>query len=605
MIDFKNIQIEGFGSIIKTLDFKLNRRNLSIIRGRVGSGKTSIPSAMVWCIYGSTLKAKSSVETWEELRFEGYKGTKVELSLDAKGNKYTFIRCMNYKGKIHKIRGGNQIFILKNGELIHTERNKFDKQKFILDIIGYSHSLFMNSIVFGQRMKKIVEESGPIKKKIFEEAFEIAFIEQAKLATKEKLDKSDSLIGKYSVKLEDKVDRLEDLKEDLEDAKEDETEFKKRKKDRLSKLNVLLKENDTKVITIQNNIDGIKDYDVKVLKNEKDKLDKELNKANNIGKKYTKLLDKIREVEDEETLLNAEAGKDITECETCGSKLSFKKSKKLTQNRNNRLILLGDKADKLRDKQFNSKRIDTAHIEKKINKNTKLIYKAKGNKQLLSNYKENLTDSVNRGLSISGEIKEVRDEKLIIRSKKLSTKISKMLKQIAKINKKVDTIREKRSTQEWLIKDPLSNNGLKAYVFDSLLGKVNRHLAEYSSILGFKVEFGIDLESTRKDFYQTITRDDIIIMYEDLSGGQKQLVDTSVALAIHSVIATIRPINVLFMDEPFEGLDEETIETVAELIDYKCKEQCLYLITHHSSFNPTGAKEILVKLSPEGQTVVL
>src|SRR5690606_31315174 len=122
---------------------------------------------------------------------------------------------------------------------------------------------------------------------------------------------------------------------------------------------------------------------------------------------------------------------------------------------------------------------------------------------------------------------------------------------------------------EWLIKDPLSNTGLKAYMFNSMLEQVNIALEEYSRVLGFQVEFGIDLDTHRKDFYQAVLFEGVITPYEDLSGGQKQLVDTSIAFAIHDVIAKIRPCNILFMDEPFESLGIDEIEIIEELVENK------------------------------------
>ena len=87
-----------------------------------------------------------------------------------------------------------------------------------------------------------------------------------------------------------------------------------------------------------------------------------------------------------------------------------------------------------------------------------------------------------------------------------------------------------------------------------------------------------------------------------LSGGQKQLVDTSVAFAIHDVISEIRPTNIMFMDEPFESLGLNEIEIVSELVQEKAKNKSLFLITHHPSFNPMNTNDIIVSLDENGNT---
>lgn len=46
--------------------------------------------------------------------------------------------------------------------------------------MGSSFRLFKNTITFGQRLQRIAESSGPDKKALFEEAFEIGYITVAK-----------------------------------------------------------------------------------------------------------------------------------------------------------------------------------------------------------------------------------------------------------------------------------------------------------------------------------------------------------------------------------------------------------------------------------------
>jgi len=60
MINFMQLTIEGFGcyAIPKTFHFK--EKGLRIIRGINGSGKTTIPSALCWGLFGKPLKENSS-----------------------------------------------------------------------------------------------------------------------------------------------------------------------------------------------------------------------------------------------------------------------------------------------------------------------------------------------------------------------------------------------------------------------------------------------------------------------------------------------------------------------------------------------------------------
>ena len=55
------------------------------------------------------------------------------------------------------------------------------------------------------------------------------------------------------------------------------------------------------------------------------------------------------------------------------------------------------------------------------------------------------------------------------------------------------------------------------------MGYLNQVLESYSEILGFNIQFKVDLNSTKKDFVTLIVKDGVDVIYEELSGGEKQL----------------------------------------------------------------------------------
>ena len=244
---------------------------------------------------------------------------------------------------------------------------------------------------------------------------------------------------------------------------------------------------------------------------------------------------------------------------------------------------------------------------KKFNKKIDLLKDSindiKHNKKLKKSLESDLGDTEEELSQLNYEYKKEKKVKLEIKSDKFLEKTQQVELKIKKLNRSIKKLEIEDNLLEWLIKDPLSNSGIKAYIFNSLLSKVNYRLEEYSELLGFNIEFGIDMDSNSKDFYQMIYKNDLIIPYSDLSGGQKQLVDTSVALAIHDVISSIRPTNILFLDEPFEGLDNESVELISEIITHKAKKQCLFLITH-LPFNPTNSSTIHFSIDDKGRTAI-
>lgn len=609
MVTFENILIEGFGSIVKPLNFELNLGcNLTIIRGKVGAGKTSVPSALCWAIYGKTLKDKSSVETWDEIRGDDYKGTKVEVNFkNANGDTYTVIRCKNYKLKLNfgdgvKIKGGNHLFFLFNGKMVQETKGKVSTQDSIEKALGYSYELFKNSVVFGQKMKRIIEETGPNKKKVFEEAFEVGFIEEAKQLTnldKDKLTKAYNDLSNNLDIIETKINSLEAL---LEDTLENESTFNKRKEEEIADLEEQIKENDEELKDIKSKV---KKYTLdKSLESKVKLLKEEISNAKDYNDQIVEDQSDLARLESEIKSQNKILSKKPEICPSCNQPLSDKGYESMKELVNNNIEKIQAKVNKLKKSLKDRNFIKISDLEKGLEKhNTQLILQKNSLKEA-TQAKEKFEKLSTKSEKLKDKLDKVKNSTIKIKSPLYKKRLKVLNSKYKKEKKNLDKLSKEISVKEWLINDPLSNNGLKVYMFDNLLREVNVRLDEYSKILGFRVEFGIDLDSHRKDFYQAILKDDIVIPYEDLSGGQRQLVDTSVAFAIHDVISDIRPINIMFMDEPFESLGVDEIEVVAELVAEKAKDKSLFLITHHQSFSPINVNEIRVYLDENNHTYI-
>lgn len=613
MIIFKDIEIEGLGSIHNRATFKLDQGNsLNVIRGHVGAGKTTIPSGIYYALYGKILKEKGTIETWPELQLESYRGTYVKLNYDIDGIIHSVIRCKSFKSKItvglnKKVKGSNGLYYLIDGELVTVNKGKGNIQTLIEKNLGYSMDLFKNSIIFGQKMKRIIEETGPQKKKVFEEAFEVGFIDEAKEITQK--DKTKLLeTQKDLVNAKDNIEQKLDYKEELyEQALDREANFSKEKDKRVEEYQGEIKELREELIGWKEDLQKLTvNSDTKSLNEKKTILEKELKDIKKKNNDITNLKEKelvfIEDIEDNQLSLNSAKPKI---CKECGGKLTDeaynKKRKKWKEEIENSKERLKDIRKQLK---VLGNKVDTYDIEVKITKINEKLAIIKYNEDQFDKLETKISKIEDKIKSYEDKIKELKEETLEVKSELYSKAIKRLTRNLKKVQKNKRLIDKEINLQDWLISDPLSNNGLKAYMFDNLLQNVNIKLDEYSKILGFQVEFGINLDSHRKEFYQAILKNDIVIPYEDLSGGQKQLIDTTVAFAIHDVISSIRPTNLLFLDEPFESLDIDNIEIVAELVQEKAKNKSLFLITHHQSFSPVNANYITISLDENQHTVI-
>lgn len=155
-----------------------------------------------------------------------------------------------------------------------------------------------------------------------------------------------------------------------------------------------------------------------------------------------------------------------------------------------------------------------------------------------------------------------------------------------------------------MLEEILSNSGLKSYIFDNVTPELNKTVAEYLAILNPAIQVDI---STMKKLKSGAYKDkfDVCVMidngagdYKGNSGGERQLVNLAISLGFNSLCRsmTSNSVNVLFLDEPFEALDEAASERAVELcnkfsatIDSPC------IIAHNNTVKELIATKVTIE----------
>lgn len=561
MIQFGNIIIEGFCSI-PYLELNLGSKGITVIRGATGEGKTTILSALVWGAYGKNLKGKSDVNTWEKYRPKNYNGTKVEIYFGKDGKTHKITRCLKYKGEVNGAKGKDRL-IYEIDAVEVSEKNRGEIQALINADLGMSYSLFMNSILFGQGMKRLIQESSSDQKDLFEEIFELEYISKARDIAKgyytEALREYNEISQKYSSSKEKKqsIQRmLDDLKKQANHVKNDLSSRVKVLEKKLSLLAKAKKENELKeTVTYKNRIE-------QRIQEARDNQKELLNKINDAKKKtrvsleeFIGVIIKLLKRGDIKNSLKRlmEVKKAFGDIERLQDKCS-KLADKISNYR--------DKLEELRDQEYEANKvqrdIDSTHVE--INK-------------LLSEKRA----GVNLGLI-----------------KKYKTQLSTISDKLQSIESEMEEKRAKVDNYKWVMDDPLGNRGIKAFLFESSLDILNETLESYSEVLGFSILFYVDIQGVKKDFNTQIIMDGIEVSYEELSGGQKTLVNIAMAFAMNEVMTKAKGINIAFLDEVFENLSSEYVDLVIGLIRKIYKDKTLYLISHQESLPIPNARVLTV-----------
>lgn len=561
MIQFGNIIIEGFCSI-PYLELNLGSKGITVIRGATGEGKTTILSALVWGAYGKNLKGKSDVNTWEKYRPKNYNGTKVEIYFGKDGKTHKITRCLKYKGEVNGAKGKDRL-IYEIDAVEVSEKNRGEIQALINADLGMSYSLFMNSILFGQGMKRLIQESSSNQKDLFEEIFELEYISKARDIAKgyytEALREYNEISQEYSSSKEKKqsIQRmLDDLKKQANHVKNDLSSRVKVLEKKLSLLAKAKKENELKeTVTYKNRIE-------QRIQEARDNQKELLNKINDAKKKtrvsleeFIGVIIKLLKRGDIKNSLKRlmEVKKAFGDIERLQDKCS-KLADKISNYR--------DKLEELRDQEYEANKvqrdIDSTHVEIK---------------KLLSEKRA----GVNLGLI-----------------KKYKTQLSTISDKLQSIESEMEEKRAKVDNYKWVIDDPLGNRGIKAFLFESSLDILNETLESYSEVLGFSILFYVDIQGVKKDFNTQIIMDGIEVSYEELSGGQKTLVNLAMAFAMNEVMTKAKGINIAFLDEVFENLSSEYVDLVIGLIRKIYKDKTLYLISHQESLPIPNARVLTV-----------
>lgn len=558
MLTFLNMDVEGFCSI-ESLHLQLNPTCTMLIKAPNGKGKSTILSALVWAIYGKNLKGVSEVNTWKQIRPKEYQGTKVQVYFQKDSHTYKVIRCQKYDGLLDDgSKGKDRLIIIKDGDTIDV-KGKGKIQDVINREIGLSYTLFMNSIMFGQGIKRLIQESNSDKKKIFEEVFDLEFLNLAKGIALQ--DKNNVIAQINEVEHQSQILKreLEVNKEAYFDLRDREKSFKKRIKEERREL----KQDREKLTSLL----------IKKQKQIKDEVDASIQIK--IKKQNKVILDLRGKIKDAKSLSNVPLKKVIKELVIQLEAGHYKRALRDAKS----IYKAFSDLDKY-DKEYQEALERLEELSSVNDKYRKL--------------KSECDDIASDIATVDEDLSKLKEEKLKVMSPKYKQKLREIRKNLRKVDEDFHNKEAELENYNWLINDPLGNNGIKAYLFDSSLEFLNKCLDKYSEVLGFRIEFNIDLGTARKEFVTLIERDGQIIDYDELSGGEKTLCNFAMALAMHEALTLSKGINLMLFDEVFESLDKENVELVTGLIKKYSVGKSIFIITHLDSVPLSNLKILQV-----------
>lgn len=558
-LKFNTLKLEGFQSLAKA---ELNFKDLGtcFIKGinnydektkSNGSGKSSLMSSIIWCLFGRTPSGISN-----EVVNKFYdRGCYVKLDINVDGTPYMIRRSIKHK------EYKTNLVILKESIDI-SGRNKTDSNKLIKDILKIDEELFLQMIFLSQGFSNRFAIYSPKDRK---DLLEAMYGLDEKLNTFiENLKVKSTVIDSEYAELNNNMTKLKTtIENDVSQIRWMCTNIST-KKSEIEKLS------NTKV--------NITDEDVESIKNE----------LIDIGNQQTTLRNKINDKNNEINELRSEINSinalisnkqsEISKfsnnkvCPTCGTLLEDYNNNEHIQihlkelneeinelyekvsNLNNDLKAKRDTEYKMQNK-METLDVKISELSSKLDEYTKVLNEEKIKDATIDSISKTISDLETQVTTLTDNMNKCEDE--------LKTT------EVNKENKHQESIVIQHAIR-------LANNQFKAYLLENILSLLNNKLNELSTSL-----FENEIISITGDSKLDILLGDK--MYEQLSGGEQRKVDIAIIIAQRYLAQQMNSLssNIIILDEIFDGLDDISFNVVLDLLSDEIQDvETTFIISH-------------------------
>lgn len=533
-VDFEYIKFRNFGSYGNNFTQYNFTTGLYNLFGAIGQGKSTVLSALYFCLYGKTFKVNISELINDVNESELETECKFSIGLD----KYIVKRGLK-PGYITVEKNGMDIDSLSRKKLIQEELDK---------ILGMNSDMFKSIVGLSvQNNTPFCTMTKPEKRNTFDNLFGMVIFSELMKETKNEMSllRTDNEVFKRSLNLYE-----QSLRETNEQLKS------------LEKINKESDENQ------QREIDELLEK-IKIIKEEaKGYLESiEFNKNNLIDTKssYKDMYSKFCEytVVEDLQLLEREIAiikhqentlKNTDTCPTCLTVVT-------NEHKQSHFDDFAEKIYKLNCKKEELKKIkEQFDIEKKgLEDKNYSIKEIEYNIRVLN---EKLKDCSNRIKDIEKQIEKKKNISTKVDVESLKKSFNNKIEEYKNLKTKISDNNEDMVVGNAL-SEILSDTGVKAYFMEKMLPWLNYKINEYLDRFDFSIR--ITINSSLNEVIETITGNTRQRSYYSFSGGERKIIDVSIWLSFIDCVKMFLNwnANLLFIDELFdEGTDSETIEKI-------------------------------------------
>lgn len=589
-----SVEIQNFLSI-REQEIKL-RQGLFLITGENqdqfgsnGAGKSTIIEAIVWGLYGKTVRG-----TDEVMNRLGDGDCKVKIKMKTRGITYEVVRVKSRKRV-------TSVSLFSGGEDISLGTNIATQAMIESKILVKDYNTFISSNVFTSNSKSYCDMTDKEAKKFFSSVFNLNWFEKMASMAKEYVRKADNEILKHRSALEtyknlkagneiklaelSKVD-LSDLKIELKCIQNESASHSKMMEQYKSGVldnfhQEYAKLQELKLSKMDEAFKVLKVFDVDY---------------ENLNGKRQRLNEERSRVKSSIELLVSRTSNNL--CKRCGYPSTITQDE--YEEATKKLGIL-----RQQEKKFDTEIRELLHQIEKLNESrqqTKDFYAAEDLK-----HQAKLKESKDKYDLSKGQYDEYQKTYGELQSKETEVRrkldqhqdavkfvenaILDITEREAKSAKSLEETQSKKERLE-IVEKGFDRGGMPSIIMDLFTKPLNKMVNDNLKKLGVK-SFVVDF-SVKKELKSGEVRDSFNISvidletkrktsYSNFSGGEKKRIDVAIIISLLDLSIKNSDISILVLDEIIEATDIEGATAIVSMLEDVAESRTVFLITHNNS----------------------
>lgn len=293
----KTLTIQNFLSI-RSIKLDLDNQGLVLIKGKNldneaidnnGSGKSSMIEALVYALYGRTIRGLTGDAVVHNIP---KKNMKIWLDLiDDNGDEYRIARYRKHS------TNKNKSFLYKNGKDI-TPKSERDFNSSIADLLQMDYLTFTSSLLYTAESFKFTSATDSEIKSTFDKMLGLDVFSKCLEITKNRIKEVEGELSTTQWKITDRKSKLDSLATNISEAEEASSGYEQKQKEKEESLNDDLSELKEELTDLESDLELLEDAYEKAQGNS-DKANKALKKAESNLKELNQLKEVLQDTKDE------------------------------------------------------------------------------------------------------------------------------------------------------------------------------------------------------------------------------------------------------------------------------------------------------------------